>query len=125
MRDHSPARTAAAPVAAVVLAILSLTLPQAALSTVSAQAQRRPATPIAASYYPDRFDWHKQTPEQAESWRLTEELGRSYLPIPGEIAAALQEERNQVDAVIADTKQVSDWLAERQQAARVAELYGK
>jgi hypothetical protein len=56
--------------------------------------------------------------------RLTEELGRTYLPIPGDIAAALTEERKQVDALIADTRQVGDWLAERQQAARVAELYG-
>jgi len=56
--------------------------------------------------------------------RLGAELDRVYLPIPGEIAAALQDERKQVDALVADTKQVSDWLAERQQAAHVAELYG-
>lgn len=56
--------------------------------------------------------------------RLVDELERVYLPIPGEIATALQDERKQVDALVADTKQVSDWLAERQQAARVAELYG-
>ena len=56
--------------------------------------------------------------------RLIAELERVYLPIPGDIAAALQEERKQVDALIADAKQVNDWLTERQQAARVAELYG-
>ena len=56
--------------------------------------------------------------------RLTSELGGAYLPIPGDIAAALQQERKQVDALIADARQVNDWLAERQQAARVAELYG-
>jgi hypothetical protein len=57
--------------------------------------------------------------------RLAAELGRSYLAIPGEVAAAVREERKQVDALVAETKAVSDWLAERQQAARVAELYGK
>jgi hypothetical protein len=57
--------------------------------------------------------------------RIAEELDRAYLPIPGEVAAAIQEERKQVDALVAETKQVTDWLAERQQAARVAELYGK
>jgi hypothetical protein len=56
--------------------------------------------------------------------RLAAELERVYLPIPGEVAAALQDERKQVDSLVADTKQVSDWLAERQQAAHVAELYG-
>lgn len=57
--------------------------------------------------------------------RIAIELGRAYLAIPGETAAAIQEERKQVDALVAETKQVNDWLVERQQAARVAELYGK
>jgi energy-coupling factor transporter ATP-binding protein EcfA2 len=56
--------------------------------------------------------------------RLAEEMDRAYLPIPGEIAAALQEERKQVDALLAETKEVAAWLADRQQAAQVAELYG-
>lgn len=56
--------------------------------------------------------------------RLAAELARVFLPVPGEIAAALEDERRQVDALIADTRQVANWLAERQQAARVAELYG-
>lgn len=56
--------------------------------------------------------------------RLTEELERMYLPIPGDIAAALQEERRQVDTLLAETKNVAKWLAERQEAARVTELYG-
>ena len=57
--------------------------------------------------------------------RMAEELGRAYLAIPGETAGAIRDERKQVDALVAETKQVNDWLAERQQAARVAELYGK
>lgn len=57
--------------------------------------------------------------------RLAAELGRAYLAIPEEVAAAIRDERKQVDEVIAETKQVSEWLTERQQAARVGELYGK
>ncbi len=57
--------------------------------------------------------------------RLAAELGRAYLAIPGEVSAAILDERKQVDALVAEAKQVADWLAERQQAARVAELYGK
>jgi energy-coupling factor transporter ATP-binding protein EcfA2 len=56
--------------------------------------------------------------------RLEAELARVYRPIPGEVAAALAAERADVDALIGDTKQVADWLTERQQAARVRELYG-
>ncbi len=57
--------------------------------------------------------------------RLAAELGHAYLAIPGEVSTAIQEEREQVDSLIAEAKQVADWLAERQQAAQVAELYGK
>jgi hypothetical protein len=57
--------------------------------------------------------------------RMAAELGQAYLAIPGEVAAAIREERKQVDALVAETKQVGNWLMERQQAARVAELYGK
>ena len=55
---------------------------------------------------------------------LSEELDRVYLPIPDEISQKLVEERNQVDELIVSTQQVSGWLAERQQAAHVSELYG-
>ena len=56
---------------------------------------------------------------------MAAELGRAYLAIPGEVAAAVREERKQVDELVSEAKQVSEWLAERQQAARVEELYGK
>ncbi len=56
--------------------------------------------------------------------RLTQEFERAYLPIPSDLALALVEERSQVDRLVAETKEVNDWLAVRQQAAQVAELYG-
>jgi energy-coupling factor transporter ATP-binding protein EcfA2 len=55
---------------------------------------------------------------------LIEELERVYLPIPGEIALALVDERKRVDELISETQTIADWLAERQQAAQVNELYG-
>ena len=57
--------------------------------------------------------------------RMAAELTRAYLAIPEEVAAAIRGERAQVEEVIADAKQVADWLTERQHAARVGELYGK
>jgi hypothetical protein len=56
--------------------------------------------------------------------RLAEELDRAYLPIPTDLAAALLEERKQVDQLVANVKEITEWLGVRQQAARVAELYG-
>ncbi|MFO0821992.1 MAG: GTPase domain-containing protein [Gemmataceae bacterium] len=56
--------------------------------------------------------------------RMSEELERAYLKVPDDIATALREERKQVDTLLAETKTVSDFLAERQQAAQVTELYG-
>jgi hypothetical protein len=56
--------------------------------------------------------------------RLIEELDRIYLPIPGEIAKALADERKRVDELVSETQKIADWLAERQQAAQVNELYG-
>jgi hypothetical protein len=56
--------------------------------------------------------------------RFHGELDRMYLSIPAEIAGALIEERRQMEVLLTDAKQVSDWLAERQHAAHVGEMYG-
>jgi energy-coupling factor transporter ATP-binding protein EcfA2 len=56
--------------------------------------------------------------------RFQAELDRIYLAVPAGLAAELIEERKDVEALLADEKQVADWLAVRQQAARIGELYG-
>jgi hypothetical protein len=56
--------------------------------------------------------------------RFQSELDRAYLPIPAEIAAEIAKERDETEAIVSDGKQVADWLAGRQQAARIGELYG-
>jgi energy-coupling factor transporter ATP-binding protein EcfA2 len=56
--------------------------------------------------------------------RLQEELGAAYLPIPGEVAEALAAERRQIDQLIADCREVAEWLRQREQAASIAALYG-
>ena len=62
MSDYSPARF---PAAIIVIFILSLVSPLGTMPTMWAQAQRRPAAAAAPAYYPGRFDWQKQTAEQA------------------------------------------------------------
>ena len=56
--------------------------------------------------------------------RLREDLEGVYAQIPGDVAEALRAERRQVEQLLADTKEIAQWLEEREQAASVAGLYG-
>jgi hypothetical protein len=54
-----------------------------------------------------------------------EEYARAYLPVPGEVADELARERKRIDGLLAETRQVADWLKDRESAAHVGELYGR
>ena len=57
--------------------------------------------------------------------RLQSEFEEVFLPIPDAVAAAVREERKQVEGIAAETREVAAWLREREQAAHVGELYGR
>ena len=57
--------------------------------------------------------------------KLHDELNRAFLPVPDDIAAAVRDEKRQAEALATETKQIADWVNEREQAAHVAELYGR
>jgi hypothetical protein len=57
--------------------------------------------------------------------RVREELASVYAPIPVEVAEALRQERRQVEQLQSSTREVADWLEQREQAASIAALYGK
>ena len=57
--------------------------------------------------------------------KVRAELGRAYLPVPGEVATDLTRERQRVDELLGETRQVAEWLEERESAAHVSELYGR
>jgi hypothetical protein len=57
--------------------------------------------------------------------RLQTELQGTYLPIPTDVAEALQRERRQVEQLIAETRDVAVWVEQREQAANIAGLYGQ
>jgi energy-coupling factor transporter ATP-binding protein EcfA2 len=57
--------------------------------------------------------------------KLHAELTAAFGPLPDDVAAAVRDEKKQAEALAADAKQIADWVAEREQAAHVAELYGK
>jgi hypothetical protein len=56
--------------------------------------------------------------------RLQQELAAAYLPLPNDLASALQAERRQIDKLIAEGREVHDWLRERELAANIEALYG-
>ena len=57
--------------------------------------------------------------------KLRDEFGRSFLPIPGELADAVAGERREVETLADETRQVAAWLRDRQDAAQIGELYGR
>jgi hypothetical protein len=56
--------------------------------------------------------------------RLGQDLENTYLPIPGEVAEALRNERRQVEKLAAETHEVADWLEQREKSASIEGLYG-
>jgi energy-coupling factor transporter ATP-binding protein EcfA2 len=56
--------------------------------------------------------------------RLDAELATVFAPIPETIAGKLQEERERMEQLLEEVREVRGWLTERQQAASVAGLYG-
>ena len=62
--------------------------------------------------------------QQALVGRLNAEYDRAYLPIPKELATGVLAERRVVEGIAAETSEVSEWLAARESAAHVGELYG-
>ena len=56
--------------------------------------------------------------------RLRNELDSTYASLPTEVATVLEEERKQIEKIVGETKEVSSWLQEREEAASITGLYG-
>jgi len=56
--------------------------------------------------------------------RLLKELENAYSPVPGDVTQALLAERKQVQKLLGETREVADWLEQREQAASIGGLYG-
>jgi hypothetical protein len=56
--------------------------------------------------------------------RLRSELESAYAPIPADVAAAVRLERRQMEQLLGETREVTQWLEQREQAASIAGLYG-
>jgi len=66
-----------------------------------------------------RGEFHKELEE-----RLNTALGMTFASIPKDRAEALVQERRDAEKLIAEVREVSSWLEQRQQAANVTGLYG-
>jgi hypothetical protein len=56
--------------------------------------------------------------------RLQTELENAYASIPADMAEILRKERRRVEQIAGQTREVAAWLAQREQAASIAGLYG-
>jgi hypothetical protein len=56
--------------------------------------------------------------------RLQAELENVYATIPTTTADLLKEERGRMDRLLAETREVADWLAKREKAADIGGMYG-
>jgi hypothetical protein len=72
------------------------------------------------------FRWSKIRGEFAHHLeeRLRQELESTYLPIPGEIAEALCNERRAVEKVVNEVREVASWLQQRERSASIEVFYG-
>jgi hypothetical protein len=67
-----------------------------------------------------RGEFHRQLEE-----RMRVELEQIYAAVPEEVAEALRGERRKVVHLLSETREVTGWLEQREQAASIAGLYGK
>lgn len=66
-----------------------------------------------------RGEFHKELEA-----RLASALSTTFASIPRDRADALVQERRDVEKLIAEVKEVASWLEQRQQAAKIGDLYG-
>jgi len=57
--------------------------------------------------------------------KLRDEFRKALLTVPDEVAASVTAEKKEVEVVLAEVREVSNWLREREDAARVGDLYGR
>ena len=53
------------------------------------------------------------------------ELVRGYLLLPAEVATGVANDRKRIDELLGEAQQVSDFVEERESAAKIGELYGR
>jgi energy-coupling factor transporter ATP-binding protein EcfA2 len=66
-----------------------------------------------------RDEFHRQLEA-----RITQELEKVYLDVPGDLARKLAEERKRIEKLTAEVHEVASWLQQREQNASIAGLYG-
>jgi energy-coupling factor transporter ATP-binding protein EcfA2 len=66
----------------------------------------------------ERFQGHLEE-------RLQQEYERAYLAIPTDLLADIQNERKVLSQLVTETQEIETWVANRESASQIGELYGK
>lgn len=66
-----------------------------------------------------REEFHKQL-----EGHVVKELEAAFLPLPGELAARLKDERRRAEKLVGEAREVGAWLEKREQSSSISGLYG-
>jgi energy-coupling factor transporter ATP-binding protein EcfA2 len=80
---------------------------------------------LIALFLPLRWPVIRAQFEEQLHARLQDDLETHYNQIPLDIAQEVLAERKQIEAFLAEIREVSSWLEQREQAASIVQLYGK
>jgi energy-coupling factor transporter ATP-binding protein EcfA2 len=79
---------------------------------------------LVAVVFPFRWPSVRGETQRQLERRLLAELDNAYRALPAETAAALQQERRNVERLEAETRDAAEWLDQRERAASINTLYG-
>ncbi len=80
---------------------------------------------LVSFVFPLRWPAIREQFRRVLNGRLRTEYERTFLPIPNELAEIILAERKTVDSLSEEVAQAVEWLAARESAAHVGELYGR
>lgn len=80
---------------------------------------------LIAICLPLRWQGIRNQLERMLEKRMRQELEKVYSAVPFEVVEQLKLERRQIDNILAEVREVTGWLEQREQAASIAGLYGK
>jgi hypothetical protein len=79
---------------------------------------------LIAVFMPLRWSAIRGDFAEALEKRLTQDFEAAYGEVPHQVAELLLAERKKVEAILNETREVEQWLSQREQSASIASLYG-
>jgi len=79
---------------------------------------------VIAIFLPLRWPAIRNEFQKQLEARLRSDLEQAYLVVPKEVAETLKLERQEVETLIGEVRELTEWLEQREQAASIAAMYG-